>query len=132
MGETVDASYLGFIMRYTRSFFNPMSSRNALVRSKLEYNALAWNPLEKCYVKKSFFDPSLRKSVGTTTPCSLLDSYWACYVIIPYYFVFQLMRDAISWPTLLDRTGPNVQINFLRGRHHQYLGRLHFPGRSVI
>jgi hypothetical protein len=34
-------------------FFNPMSSRllyNALVRSNLEYNALLWNPTEKCYI----------------------------------------------------------------------------------
>jgi hypothetical protein len=36
-------------------------------------------------------------------------------------FVFQLMRGAISCPTLLDRTGLNVPMNFLRGRHHEYL-----------
>jgi hypothetical protein len=35
--------------------------------------------------------------------------------------VFQLMRTAIACPTLLDRIGLNVPINFLRGRHHEYL-----------
>jgi hypothetical protein len=42
---TVDSSYrrLGFVMRYARIFYNPMSSPllyNALEIGKLEYNAL--------------------------------------------------------------------------------------------
>jgi hypothetical protein len=35
-----------------------------------------------------------------------------------YYFVIQLMRGAISCPTLLDHIGLNAPIHFLRGRHH--------------
>jgi hypothetical protein len=34
---------------------------------------------------------------------------------------FQVMRGAISCPTLLHRIGQNVPNNFLRGRHHEYL-----------
>jgi hypothetical protein len=36
-------------------------------------------------------------------------------------FVFQIMRGTISFPTLLDRIGLNVPINFLRRRHYEYL-----------
>jgi hypothetical protein len=56
---------------------------NALVRSKLEYNTLVWNPPEKCYIlviekcNKHFCDSSLKKSIVTTPSCSLLDdSSW--------------------------------------------------------
>jgi hypothetical protein len=56
---------------------------NALVRVKLEYNALVWNPPEECYilmakkVQKAFRRSLFKKSMGTTPSCSLLDSSWA-------------------------------------------------------
>jgi hypothetical protein len=72
MMDIVKASYrrFGFIIRHSRHFFNTLSSRllyNTLVRSKLEYNALVWNPHEAKYilmiekVNKAFSDHSSKE-----------------------------------------------------------------------
>jgi hypothetical protein len=36
-------------------------------------------------------------------------------------FFFQLMRESIACPALLERIGLNVPTNFLRGRQREYL-----------
>jgi hypothetical protein len=126
-------------MRHSRHFSNPLSSRllyNALVRSKLQYNALMWNPHEDKYilmiekVNKAFLRLLIKKEYGcyphlySTERLLVLLGYKFLELrrnISLLRFVFQLMRGSISCPALLERIRPNVPINFLRGRQHEYL-----------
>jgi hypothetical protein len=131
---------------------------NALVRCKLEYNALVWHLPEKCYilmvekVQKAFLRSLFYKEYGyypfmfRTELFLDMIGYNSLLLrinlaLLP--FVFQLMRGEILRSTLLDHIGLNVPMNFLRGRHHEYLavaasptpisiGRTHSRRRSVI
>jgi hypothetical protein len=123
MMDIVKASYwcFGFIMRHSRQFSNPMSSRflyNALVQSKLEYKAPVWNPHDDKYIEKVnkvFFRSLFKKEFGYYLHLypteRLLDML--CYKSLELRKnISLLMRGSMTCPTLLVRTGLNVANNF--------------------